>query len=146
MTILFIHEYMSSTTDLVMPTSLNVQQTPTLAAIKNYEHVRSTIMKTNYPSPSLIASGFLVVILISIVLYYIFMRPNISGIWFDIDAKKIYRIIHNKYTDSLLINGVASRLVDRNLYRPDDGVGGIVIGDVIQWVGGAQWIKTRRFS
>jgi len=114
------------------------------AALDNYEKVKQVLFKTNYPSPTVIAYGFLIVIVISIALYYVFMRPNISGIWIDIANKKIYDIRHNKYTDRLIINDQSTYLIDRTLYY--DGVCGILIGDTIQFVGGNRWDRTRQYD
>ena len=112
-----------------------------LAELKNLIKVKSVITRMENPNPLIIVVIILVVILVMYCLFINFIKKSITGIWVD-DDDKSNDITHNKWKDTIIVNGKSHGLIKGHLviiYMEQKMQMGIWIDDKITWTDGSVW-------
>jgi hypothetical protein len=111
----------------------------------NTENVEKVLVKLNNPNPIFIAT-----IVVSIIFFinftFILCKRSMSGTWTDRNTNAKFIIKHNKFTNSLKIEGENSAM-----YGIVDGSGILLVNgdkgvfykrdDEIFWINGSHWVK-----
>lgn len=114
----------------------------TNSEIRNLEQVKYIVKRSENPHPFVICFIILLSILIIYCLYVTTIKKSISGNWLSSD-NKIHKIKHNKWKDTLFVNGNHG-ILNGNLiviYEGETMQIGALVSDVIYWVEGTKWTK-----
>lgn len=81
----------------------------------NLDYVKNLVYQRENPNPTTIIFLVLGVIILLFFMYTLFIKRNISGIWFGgngEDQSSIkYKVVHNPFTDSLTITGIDGKVI-----------------------------------
>ena len=108
---------------------------------KNLINVKEIVRRSENPSPLVIV---IIILVTMIVIYFIFInviKKSITGIWID-DGDKSYDIIHDKWKDTIIVNGKFHGMIKGHLviiYMGKKMDMGIWVNDKINWMDGSVW-------
>jgi hypothetical protein len=125
-------------------TVLEGDETQTVPAEEiNITNVKNIIYKNDNPHPVAIVAIAAVLIIFMYYIYVVFIKTCFNGYWLTEGEHGGDVVIrHNKWNDSLRINGVGSGFVKGGaiyLRVADEMHTGILYNNNIYWVGGAVW-------
>lgn len=110
-------------------------------ANKNIINVKNLVRKSENPNPLIIV---IIILVTMIIIYFIFInviKLSITGIWLD-EYNKSYDIVHNKWKDTILVNGEFRGIIKGHLiviYINNKADIGIWINNKINWLDGSIW-------
>jgi hypothetical protein len=111
------------------------------AEVKNLINVKNVVRRSENPNPFVIVVIILVVILVMYNAFIQLIKKSINGIWIDNDDKS-NDITHNKWKDTIIVNGKYHGLVKGHLvviYMAKKMQMGVWIDNKITWTDGSVW-------
>lgn len=108
---------------------------------QNLLNVKNIVRRSENPNPLLIVIIILVTMLVIYFIYINAIKLSITGIWID-EYNKSYDIIHNKWKDTILVDGKYSGIIKGHLiiiYMGKKADMGIWINNKISWLDGSMW-------
>jgi hypothetical protein len=125
--------------ELVMVSEKNEYSSAPIDEI-NVENVRHIINRNDHPHPVVL---IIIIITLMILLYYIyaaFVKTCFNGEWISNEGHM--KVKHNKWNDSILVNGFVHGHVKGNavyLIINNKLSLGVLYDDTIYWIGGEIW-------
>lgn len=112
-----------------------------VAELKNLIKVKDIVRRTENPNPLVIVVIILVTMLVMYCLFIQVIKKNITGVWID-DDDKSNDIVHDKWKDTIVVNGKYHGLVKGHLvviYMAKKMQMGIWVKNKITWTDGSSW-------
>jgi len=113
----------------------------------NLTNVKYIVRRSENPHPMTLIAIVVITLMVICYIYKTFLKPNISGIWQEDNGSK-YTITHNKWDDSLSVDGAFYGVIRGNLvayYVRNKLFMGIWLNDTIEWTDGSRWVNTRGY-
>jgi len=109
--------------------------------LRNLIKVKDIVRRSENPNPLIIVVIIIVTILVMYCAFIQVIKKSITGIWIDDDDKN-HDIIHNKWKDTIIVDGKYHGLVKGHLvviYMNKKMQMGIWIKNRITWTDGSKW-------
>jgi hypothetical protein len=109
---------------------------------ENLLKVRNIVKRSENPNPFTMIIIILATLLVIYFVYVFHVKKLACGQWNVSGSKLSYVVVHNKWKDTLVINGNLFGFVKGNLivmYEGNDMHMGVWLDDVIEWTNGTKW-------
>jgi hypothetical protein len=109
---------------------------------KNLLKVRNVVTRSENPNPFMIIIIILVTLMLIYFVYIYQIKLLVGGQWNNSATNKSYKVVHNRWKDTLVINDNIFGFVKGNLiviYEGSDMQMGIWLDNVVEWTNGTNW-------
>jgi hypothetical protein len=109
---------------------------------ENLVKVRNVVTRSENPSPFTMIIIILATLLVIYFVYIYQIKRLVGGQWNNSATSQTYKVVHNRWKDTLVINDDIFGFVKGNLiviYEGSDMRMGVWLDDVVEWTNGTKW-------